>query len=88
MLVDEYGVGRATFYDIIKNRVKPEIFGSAMFSGPRSSKILQKTEHLDIESTLYICFLQERITEKAKNFQMIAHTCVSEFKNAFLQKVK
>jgi hypothetical protein len=50
-LVNEYGVGRATIYDIRKNRKK--IFVKNADSGPSDRQTLESGEYPEVEDSIY-----------------------------------
>jgi|AKYZ01.1.fsa_nt_gi Tc5 transposase DNA-binding domain./DDE superfamily endonuclease./CENP-B N-terminal DNA-binding domain. len=77
-LASFYGVGRATIYDIKKNRDKIEAFMHNLDSKRSDRKVIKTGEYPLIEDALYTWFLQERskhtpisgelIKEKARFF--------------------
>ncbi|KAK9744768.1 CENP-B N-terminal DNA-binding domain [Popillia japonica] len=61
-LAGEYGVGRATIYDIKKNREKIENFANTADAGTSSRQTMKVGEYplMDDGDALYTWFLQER----------------------------
>ncbi|XP_022823355.1 jerky protein homolog-like [Spodoptera litura] len=59
-LAGEYGVGRATIYDIKKNREKIENFANTADAGTSSRQTVKIGEYPVMEDALYTWFLQER----------------------------
>lgn len=77
-LAKEYQVGRATIYDVLKNRMKIENYVKTISSGPGKRQTLRTGDYPQMEEALYAWFLQERrrhvpisgdiLREKAKFF--------------------
>lgn len=57
---NQFGIGKSSISDVKKNKNKIEKFVRAMKNGPHMRKTLKQPENLQIESTVFVCFVQQK----------------------------
>jgi len=82
-LMEEYGIGRSTIYDITKNRQKIEDFLKTALTGPGKRQTLREGENVEVEEAVYTWFLQERNRRNAP----LSAAILQEKARYFYQKI-